>query len=108
MGGSSTDRKCHQGRPSTEDGDQVEFSVIRKGLTQIDKFIKSWKSHSERTQGDLTDELTGKVLAKVDEVENIIESWVRTQGIQEQMQFQINETRQELDSITSQFRQLQD
>ena len=77
-------------------------------MTKIEKFIENWKSHSERTQGDLTDEFTRKVLAKVDEVDKIIESWVRTYGIQEQIQVQRDETRQGLGSIASQFRKLQD
>ena len=46
-------------------GDQQELLDIQKGMTQIRKSIEDWKIQSERTQGDLTNKLTRKVLAKV-------------------------------------------
>ena len=83
--------------------DQQELLDIRKGMTQIKRSIEDWKIQSERTQGDLTDELTRKVLAKVDNSINISSS-----GSQDQIQDHYNKTQQDISRIDGRLEQLRD
>lgn len=102
------DRSLNTNGSGSQDPTQDHHNKTQQDISRIDGQLQQLQdclTESERYRASAIDQ---NFKGFMDEVDKMIESRIRTYGIQEQIQVQANETRQELGSITSQFQQLQD